>query len=560
MRGIVVLGLAGILFAGVALETALACWNTVLIECFDRPINQFPWQNPVGSGRVWRVCAVVGSTTYCSPGIPANVARWHPHAGDYFDVLMCPDDDKSLWCYGYPTGNDPEFDDYPANYNTYVTYGRLNLSQAVAARVVWSMWHETELIYDSVYWGASKTQVLSDTGMKIAGSRWQETNEWQIFSMDLADLWNYTTGDSFSFLGEDTVYVFWRFRSNPNNIRGVGTFIDNITVSWDDGLQDLAATTLEILEPDSDYVQDDPNVGDSLIAHFAWNVCEGAVDTYDPFHIILAVNETTIFDTLIEEAHAGDIRHYYTVPWVVTEPGNFNVRLKVDSLNQIPENNENNNLQTATYFVPTPNPPATFVWITPSTDTLVADTTAVIRWSAIDPDEQATVSIYYDNESIGCVGVAVPGGSLRPELDGIDSVTWDVQSLPNNRTYYLFARVFDAVNDTCIYAPYPLVIDHTHAAGERPSGLVPEAYFLDQNYPNPFNPATEIRYGIKLPGEVTLAVYDVLGREVAVLVNERLEPGSYATVFDGTAFPSGIYMYVLTTPEGTIGRKMMLLK
>jgi len=59
---------------------------------------------------------------------------------------------------------------------------------------------------------------------------------------------------------------------------------------------------------------------------------------------------------------------------------------------------------------------------------------------------------------------------------------------------------------------------------------------------------------------VTLTVYDVLGRKAAVLVNDDREPGSYVASYDGAVFPSGIYLYVLTSPEGTIGRKMMLLK
>ena len=96
--------------------------------------------------------------------------------------------------------------------------------------------------------------------------------------------------------------------------------------------------------------------------------------------------------------------------------------------------------------------------------------------------------------------------------------------------------------------------------GDPVPGAIPDAYYLAQNYPNPFNPATEIRYGLATPGLVTLKVFDLLGREVTSLVNDRHEAGNYTVSFNGASLPSGLYMYVLTSPEGTVGRKMMLMK
>lgn len=560
-RALVVLSLASVAFFYVALDTARACWNYVVIECMDRPGTQWPWQAPPASGRAWKVCAVVNGTTYCSPSIPATVPRWHIHVGNYFDVLMCPDDDQSLWCYGYPVGNDPEFNTYPANYNTYVTYGRVNLSQAVSARVLWSMWSATEVMHDSVYWGASKTSQLTDAGMKIGGSTWEETNNgWERFTMDLDSLHDFVTGEPFSFLGEDTVYVFWRFRSDANNVRNIGTFIDNISISWDDGLQDLAATSLELVKPDSDLVIYDPQIGQSIGAHFLWNICDGAVETYDPYHVIMTVNNVTIMDTLMTESHANDMFEMYSPLWEITAPGDYTVRLVVDTLNQIPENNENNNVRTVTYHVVPLNPPPQFTWVAPGNDTLRGDSSVTLRWIVTDPDEQATVSVYQDNEASGCLGTQVPGGMNRPELDGPDSLVWTTRFLPDGRILYVFAHVWDSTNDTCIYAAYPVKVVHPNAVSDHPPGAIPEAFFVEQNYPNPFNPVTDIHYGIAVPGEVSLKVFNVLGREVAELVSERRDAGSYVATFDGTTLPTGLYMYVLAAPEGTLGRKMMLLK
>ena len=92
------------------------------------------------------------------------------------------------------------------------------------------------------------------------------------------------------------------------------------------------------------------------------------------------------------------------------------------------------------------------------------------------------------------------------------------------------------------------------------SSSVPDEYRLEQNYPNPFNPSTQLEFGISDLGFVSLRVYDALGKEVAVLVNENLSPGSYKTEFNGANYPSGIYYYKLETGSFNEVRKMILLK
>jgi plastocyanin len=99
------------------------------------------------------------------------------------------------------------------------------------------------------------------------------------------------------------------------------------------------------------------------------------------------------------------------------------------------------------------------------------------------------------------------------------------------------------------------------------SSLEPSYLKLDQNYPNPFNPATSIRYIVGAAGSqqpavsmVTLAVYDLVGREVAVLVNEGKEPGSYTVQFDASGLASGKYVYKLSSGTQSIARSMVVLK
>ncbi|KAB2852876.1 MAG: T9SS type A sorting domain-containing protein [Ignavibacterium sp.] len=85
-------------------------------------------------------------------------------------------------------------------------------------------------------------------------------------------------------------------------------------------------------------------------------------------------------------------------------------------------------------------------------------------------------------------------------------------------------------------------------------------YALDQNYPNPFNPSTKIYYSIKEEGLVTLKVYDVLGNEIATLVNENKPAGNYEVQFNALQLPSGVYIYTLQVNGFTSSKKMLLMK
>jgi CubicO group peptidase (beta-lactamase class C family) len=88
----------------------------------------------------------------------------------------------------------------------------------------------------------------------------------------------------------------------------------------------------------------------------------------------------------------------------------------------------------------------------------------------------------------------------------------------------------------------------------------PERCQLFQNYPNPFNPNSDIRYQISEFSNVRLAVYDVLGREVAVLVDEKKAPGTYQVRFDASVLPSGVYFYRLQSGRYTETKKLLLIR
>jgi len=89
---------------------------------------------------------------------------------------------------------------------------------------------------------------------------------------------------------------------------------------------------------------------------------------------------------------------------------------------------------------------------------------------------------------------------------------------------------------------------------------IPAIYSLSQNYPNPFNPTTKIKFDVTKFSNVKIVVYDISGREVKTLVNERLHPGTYETTFNGSNLTSGVYFYRMITDGFSETKKMLLIK
>jgi hypothetical protein len=89
---------------------------------------------------------------------------------------------------------------------------------------------------------------------------------------------------------------------------------------------------------------------------------------------------------------------------------------------------------------------------------------------------------------------------------------------------------------------------------------VPTEFSLEQNYPNPFNPSTTLAYSIPKESQVSLKIYDVMGREVVELVNGRQTAGAYTVDFDAASLASGTYFYKLTADDFVSVKKMVLLK
>ncbi len=92
------------------------------------------------------------------------------------------------------------------------------------------------------------------------------------------------------------------------------------------------------------------------------------------------------------------------------------------------------------------------------------------------------------------------------------------------------------------------------------SAEIPSAFLLLQNYPNPFNPATTIRYKVASSKDIKLVIYDILGKEISTLVNEKLQPGTYEVNWNGSQYSSGAYFYKLTAGDFNQTKRMLLIK
>ena len=134
--------------------------------------------------------------------------------------------------------------------------------------------------------------------------------------------------------------------------------------------------------------------------------------------------------------------------------------------------------------------------------------------------------------------------------------SYTVTELTNGLEYVFHVR---AVNEHGGGLPAEVVV-MLPAVINTESEELPTEVALSANYPNPFNPETTIRYVLPQAGNVRLAVYDLLGHEVAVLVDEPKPAGHHATRFDAGDLPSGAYVYRLQAQDKTIVRTMMLVK
>jgi len=130
---------------------------------------------------------------------------------------------------------------------------------------------------------------------------------------------------------------------------------------------------------------------------------------------------------------------------------------------------------------------------------------------------------------------------------------WCVENIPSEPSNFADNSGFEFEN-------FPIWGTCPEVVSSEISEELPLTFTLHQNYPNPFNPSTNIRFDLPLASQVKLTIYNMLGQEITVLVDEFRNAGTHSFTFDASGFSSGVYMYQIVTPEQTISRQMMLVK
>ncbi|MFC2092745.1 right-handed parallel beta-helix repeat-containing protein [Bacteroidota bacterium] len=116
----------------------------------------------------------------------------------------------------------------------------------------------------------------------------------------------------------------------------------------------------------------------------------------------------------------------------------------------------------------------------------------------------------------------------------------------------------DAVSNSVDYTQY--LLDSVVVGVKYFTQVIPDNFLLYQNYPNPFNPTTHIRFDVHKSSQIKLIIYNILGKEIKTLVNEKLSAGSYEVDWSASGNPSGVYFYKLVTEGFTNVKKMLLIK
>lgn len=139
-----------------------------------------------------------------------------------------------------------------------------------------------------------------------------------------------------------------------------------------------------------------------------------------------------------------------------------------------------------------------------------------------------------------------------------NDTTKTVHGLLNDQTYWWRVRAKNLSGWGSFSEQRRFYVDI--ATSVQTDGDVPRVFSLSQNFPNPFNPSTQIAFSIPRSGYTTLKVYNILGREIAVLMAKKLEAGRYKVSWNTNGLPSGLYFYRLQSSDFVATKKMVLLR
>ena len=303
----------------------------------------------------------------------------------------------------------------------------------------------------------------------------------------------------------------------------------------------------------------DTVVGDTILFQFNWKAY--GTGTTPEFDIACRLDGQPFYSER-RTAVIGSQQQIWEVtfsdPWVVTE-GEHTVAWFIDASREIDESDEENN-DTLLVFTPDyPNVPP-WIHITHPDYGDTTNSTFLITWEDEDPDDNALISLYWDDDSLGYDGNPIAGAALIEEDDTTDSFLWDLNGYATG-IYWVWAYMNDDETFVQVYSDGPLYYDPDWVSVQPAPWTAQISNFrLESVYPNPFNSSTRVRFLMPQADRVTLKVYDSMGRLCAEPFAGFLSPGIHDLSWSPGELPSGMYLLEISTSEQQSRAKALFLK
>lgn len=205
-------------------------------------------------------------------------------------------------------------------------------------------------------------------------------------------------------------------------------------------------------------------------------------------------------------------------------------------------------------------------WVVGSKGKIFKTSDGGTNWHRITHPSMSTnpnsKTLHFISSNIGWIGTDDGIGSRKVIHTTDAGNSWSIQSVPI--TSSIFSISFADVNNGWLTSDYGVIAKYSVGVGVNDKDIIPNQFSLNQNYPNPFNPTTKISWRSPVGGWQTLKVYDVLGNEIASLVNEFRPAGSYEVEFKSQIasreLASGVYYYRLTAGKYSETKKLILVR
>ncbi len=285
-----------------------------------------------------------------------------------------------------------------------------------------------------------------------------------------------------------------------------------------------------------------------------------SLNTYDVVHWILGTESTAdeTFSTKEQEVVKSYLQHGGSlvvsgaeIAWDLDHRGDSTDRAFIQDYLKAEYRLDAPNNKTATYYATEPVQGSMFEGLSSiSFDDGTKGSYDVGYLDVLTPSSDADIALIYS-------------GIASQQVAGVQFEGFFPNGNQPGKLVYLgfpFETIYPESARNEVMKRIMLFMESEPTSTSKSEEIITKDVALKQNYPNPFNPTTKINYTLYAPKQVVLSVFNSLGQKVATLVNSFKQSGSYSVTWNAAQFSSGMYFYRLTMPDGTVTRKMLLIK